>query len=1142
MRIKKLEIFGFKSFADRVVINFDAGVTGIVGPNGCGKSNVVDALRWVMGEQNAKHLRGDQMQDIIFNGSQTRGAMGLAEVTLTLENDGQLVPQEYAHFEEIEVTRRLYRNGNSEYEINKRECRLRDITEFFLGTGVGTKAYSIIEQGRVSSIVQAKPEERRQIIEEAAGITKYKMRKQAAERKMESTQQNLLRIQDITKEVENRLASLEKQAQKAERFQTLSHQIRDLELHEACLKFFEFTNQLSHLSSAHTHQESACNQHTEAIEEHESRFQVEREALADHEQALSITVSMIHAIENTISLAKQDIQFTQNTLASKQKQAQHIQTENKRLQDRIAQLNQEQAALFEQKATIESDTNQLRSKLAKASEHIQALTQNRADKHQTQQEIQSKIMQASREATQAQADMNSLIQQREQNKARDKTLEQELDLLKNQLAAQATQKEGLKVEISQLNAQKATGQSKIQEFQTQIAALTQTLQQKASQKQQNGQQIASKQGRLSALLDSLKEVKKPEHANFKHLADQLDIPQAFESLVEDACSSRLEAYLVSSLSEGLELAKHGRIRFFEQSTKPFKFEIVRDTAEALKKWPSAIQSQTILITESGELFDIDHSCVAGTRTKSAGLLAKKREIQALQADLANLETLEQESTAQIADLNTQKDALVKTLEAQRSDLQALSLTFVRLEEALRNKESNDKSLQARIQSLESEKQKLHAGSPLSEQNLKLLQDKWALALDVHQKLESDISALQTDLAQFESDFSIQSEAFTKLRIEAASAEERQNNFTRAQAQTQQNLEDIRLQLQNLDTQLKEIAQDEIDLAEQSRLAHEKISAAEKELKILTQNQKTQKQACDTQKQALTEIENFVSEKRRHIDTLQKALNKLILEIRESELSLEALNTRLFEKHRVRAHEILTDYHHKPLNEDFDYELAALKRQIDHLGPINQGAIQEFTDLSERYAFLKTQGDDLAQALSQLEAAIQKINETTKQRFEEAFRAINERFSQVFPRLFRGGKAWLELTDPNDLLNSGVEIFAQPPGKKLASIALMSGGEKALTATSLIFAIFLIKPSPFCLLDEVDAPLDEANVDRFSLMVQEMSKISQFIVITHNRRTMEKSDQLYGVTMEQPGISKTVHVRVKEASLSTNLGSEMAYAQ
>src|SRR3990167_6247676 len=249
MRIKKLDIFGFKSFADRVIIQFDAGVTGIVGPNGCGKSNVVDALRWVMGEQNAKHLRGDQMQDIIFNGAQKRGPMGMAEVTLTLENDGQLVPQEYQHFGEIEVTRRLYRNGDSEYEINKRPCRLRDITEFFLGTGVGTKAYSIIEQGRVSNIVQSKPEERRHIIEEAAGITKYKMRKLAAERKMENTQQNLLRIQDIVQEVENRLSSLEKQAQKAERFQKLHAQVRDLELHEACLKFFELSNRLGHLLS-----------------------------------------------------------------------------------------------------------------------------------------------------------------------------------------------------------------------------------------------------------------------------------------------------------------------------------------------------------------------------------------------------------------------------------------------------------------------------------------------------------------------------------------------------------------------------------------------------------------------------------------------------------------------------------------------------------------------------------------------------------------------------------------------------------------------------------------------------------------------------------------------------------------------------
>lgn len=1127
MRIKKLEIFGFKSFADRVVINFDAGVTGIVGPNGCGKSNVVDALRWVMGEQNAKHLRGDQMQDIIFNGSQNRGAMGLAEVSLTLENDGQLVPQEYAHFEEIEVTRRLYRNGDSEYEINKRPCRLRDITEFFLGTGVGTKAYSIIEQGRVSSIVQAKPEERRQIIEEAAGITKYKMRKQAAERKMESTQQNLLRIQDITREVESRLGSLEKQAQKAGKFQTLIHQVRDLELHDATLKFFEFTNRLNHLSNSHVSGESTLLEQTSLIQNQESQFANERTLLGDHEQKLTLTQSMIHAVENTMALARQDIQFTQSTLVSKQRQTVHIQTENKRLSDRIAELNQEKSRLAEQKITIDSESSRFQQELGTASVQIQTLTAERSAKHRQQQDIQSKIMQTSREATQAQADMNSLIQQQEQAKARDKILEQELDLLKNQLAAGASQKESLQAEIATLSNQKSEAQNSIQSFQSELQRLGTELTQKASAKQQLTQKIASKQGRLSALLDSLKEGKKAEHRNLKHLADNLDIPEAFESLVEDACSQRLEAYLVSSVSEGLELSKQGRIRFFTQDTEPFKFEIVKNAEEAIQKWPKAILQSTILITEAGELFDLDHSCVAGTRTKSAGLLAKKREIQTIQADLAALELEDQEIAQQISDLNSRKDKTSKELETQRSHLQTLSLTSARLEEALRNKDSNDRSLQSRIQNLETEKQKLLAKSPLSEQNLKQLQDKWAVALDVHQKLETDIQKLQQELAVFETNFSAQSESFTKLRIEAASASERQSNFVRAEQQTQKNLEDIRLQLQNLETQLKEIAQDEINLAEQGRLAQEKILTAEKELGILRQNQINQKQATEAQKQVLAQIELQLNIKRREIESIQKTLNKLVLEIRESELALEALNTRLFEKHQVYAYEILTDYHHRTLSEDFDYELSALKRQIDNLGPINQGAIQEFTELSERYVFLKTQGDDLAKALEQLESAIQKINETTKQRFDEAFTAINERFSQVFPRLFRGGKAWLELTDPNDLLTSGVEIFAQPPGKKLASIALMSGGEKALTATSLIFAIFLIKPSPFCLLDEVDAPLDEANVDRFSMMVQEMSKISQFIVITHNRRTMEKSDQLYGVTMEQPGISKTVNVKVKE---------------
>ncbi|MBH1988551.1 MAG: AAA family ATPase [Myxococcaceae bacterium] len=1132
MQIRKLEIFGFKSFADRVIIQFDEGVTGIVGPNGCGKSNVVDALRWVMGEQNAKHLRGDQMQDIIFNGSQSRGAMGLAEVTLTLENDGQGVPQDYAHFEEIEITRRLYRNGESEYEINKRACRLRDITEFFLGTGVGTKAYSIIEQGRVSNIVQAKAEDRRNLIEEAAGITKYKVRKQAAERKMESTEQNLLRIQDITREVESRLETLEKQAEKASKHQALVEQIRALELHTATLQFFEYTNRLNFLSHQSIAQEQDWLESNQAIHTEEADFQEQRSRLLYLEEKLTLTQNTIHATESSIALANQDIAFSQSTLSSRQKQTLQIQAEMKRLSERLQELSENQSHLERQSHEFEQLASKSKADMNAQFEQVQALSQTRSKLRENQQQIQNRLLLSSRTATQSQSEVQELLQKGEQLKARTRMLDQELERINEQIQDHDSQKSNFVTEIDKVRMERNEANQQISILQEELRALQPVSAEKASLKQKQVQRIALNEGRLSAVLESLQENKKPEHRNYKHLADEFDIPEAYESLVEDACSARLEAYLVASFEEGLELAKHGRIRFLPKDTKPFQFEIVRDSSEARIQWPEAIKNNTILITESGELFDTDRSCVAGAKTKSGGLLAKRRESQSLQSSLNELAKELSMLESDLHQLDQRKQSIHRELDAQRSVQQALLLTLARLEEGFRNQESTRRSLSQRLQQLNAEREKNASLSPDTDSKLEKLQKQRAQALDHHQALEMQLKEVQDEASLFEQRFVQDSETLTKRRIEAASALERQNNLIRSQEQLAKNQDDIRIQVRNLENQLLDFCQDEVQLNEQISIAQKKLETATQELQTFKIAHQEQKKTNDEKKTQIREIETKLGTKRQEMEQSQKTLTKLQLEMREQELGLQNLDQRLYEKYQVWAHEILSDYHHRSRHENSAYELGALKRQVEHLGPIHLEAIQEFREMEKRYQFLKAQGDDLTQALEQLQAAIHKINDTTKQRFDEAFRAINERFSHVFPRLFRGGKAWLQLTDPSDLLNTGVEIFAQPPGKKLASIALMSGGEKALTATSLIFAIFLMKPSPFCLLDEVDAPLDEANVDRFSTLVQEMSKVSQFIVITHNKRTMEQSDRLYGITMEQPGISKAVNVRVKQPNIQS----------
>ena len=1185
MRIKKLEIFGFKSFADRVVIDFDSGVTGIVGPNGCGKSNVVDALRWVMGEQNVRHLRGDTMQDIIFNGSQSRGPLGMAEVVLTLENDGKLVAPEYAHFSEIEVARRLYKTGDSEYEINKVPCRLRDITELFLGTGVGTKAYSIIEQGRVSSIVQAKPEERRQIIEEAAGITKYKSRRLAAERKMESTQQNLMRINDVQREVEGRLTSLEKQAHKAEKYHQLQKEIREIDMHHAVLKFLEFNNKQHHLKTQQDAHATSADVHTSRISELEIVIESSRLTLTDEEKQLSLSQGMLYEAENAIALAKKDIAFASSTLEQKQKQMLYINEETRRLEEKSRQLHQDQATNETELNLATEELSQIEINLASNSAELQVLAQSRAQKAKLMQDAQTQFMQAASTAAKSNAEIQAIERQRENAQAREKTLDEEKNLLQKQLLETQGKQENLSTEIAQKQAELAGLQSDLNKCQEQLKICTENTKTLEEQKQKTAEACVAHQSRLKSLQeieqsydwgdDGLSRIMKDKNSGsiIGLVAEFFEAPHDLEPLIEEVLRHRLESVVVPSSTEMKSLAQElaqnqeGRIRFYMENDHatnslnawiqeiplpPQSFfllpklnvlahptlinrvlgniVVVENLQDALDFWPTAIEKNITLITKSRELFETDGSIVGGSKSSNSGVLGRKREIRELSLELETLLTkrsdLEKEHTQQLE----QRSLLTKNLEETRARSQNLAVALIRLEETLTSSKNEHKRLCDKEIQLEQNAVSIRQLLEKSSLELETLQKTWQEAKITHQELEKSVSGQNNIMSTLDREVSAKNEEVTTFRIKVAALRERQTSLKRAQEQNLQQLEDTRRQMQNLANQLKQTIEDQTHLMTQKEGAESKIGGAQKERDILAQSLQEKRGLYETNLNKVRGQEATISAERKSLEHLKNLLNEIMLNMQESRLAEEALSSRLSERYKIKPQEIIFDYHLLPAPEfDSEKRLKDLQKSIDNLGAINPNAMEEFNELTKRFTFLKMQSEDLGTALAQLESAIKKINETTTQRFSESFHAINDKFSLVFPRLFKGGKAWLELTNPDDLLTSGVEIYAQPPGKKLGSIALMSGGEKALTATSLIFAIFLIKPSPFCLLDEVDAPLDEANVDRFSAMVKEMSKISQFILITHNKRTMEVTDQLYGVTMEQPGISKTVHVKITQSA-------------
>lgn len=1172
MRIKKLEVFGFKSFADRVVIHFDQGVTGIVGPNGCGKSNVVDALRWVMGEQNAKHLRGDAMADIIFAGSSNRNAMGLAEVILTFENDGNLVPPEYAHFSEIEVARRLYKNGDSEYEINKRPCRLKDITELFLGTGVGTKAYSIIEQGRVANIIAAKPEEKRFIIEEAAGITKYKARRQAAERKMEATEQNLARINDVRKEVESRLGTLERQAKKAAKYRSLMEEIRDLDFHHATLQYFSHTGEVKYLSLSKETLEAEITLKQTELSSHESLLSSERNRLFEEEKKLSLTKGLLFEAENAGALAKQEIQHNEQTLILKQKQELQVHDEMRRQEEKQERVTKESENQSRELEVITNEYEAVERIGQDQGEELRALSDIRSAKMRAFQDLQNKFMETAQAATKAQASLQNIETQRTMLVERASNFDKEI-------AANALQIEAIKQRDIALKSELEFSQNRKQELESDLEAKSAELQFLTSEQrglENTATEMHKRQVLLTSRLTSLEEIEqsfewsssgiaqvmknKKSDAILGLCADFIEVPDDLEEIVELALKDKLETVLVKSPDNALDLIadlsqkKEGRLRLLALDGEDYKAvapPIGKALSELIK--PVGAHGRVVqkllsriavvdtprdalahagkdwnFVTRSGDYLSSDGAITGGRAAKSSGVLGRKREIRDLHVQIKQIEAENNSLKEKIVTLTARKDELAREVHELKQLAQNLAISLARFEENVRSRAQELERLQNRDRQLIDDKASCAEKDLALNASAEELKTQWAAALQSHERHEKLVQQEQENLKTVESEVSQKSEEVTILRVQIASKKERMTSLSRSIAQFAADLAECENLKARLNDQSRTLKEEQVELSERNQLVAKRCEEAEKESAHLSAVLKKQTETYERDSKLLNDRENGLSGLRGDVDALKSTLTDIQLRVERHQMSLTTLSDRLHEKHRTRPEEILQEYHDLPIPDfDFDKKLAELRKSVDQLGAINPTAVEEFEELNARFNFLKMQSDDLKVALSQLESAIEKINQMTRERFEEAFHAINQRFSQVFPRLFQGGKAWLELTNPDDTLHSGVEIYAQPPGKKLGSIALMSGGEKALTAISLIFAIFLIKPSPFCLLDEVDAPLDEANVERFSQIVKEMSNVSQFIVITHNKRTMEVADQIYGVTMENPGVSKTVSVRISE---------------
>ncbi len=1194
MRIKRLDITGFKSFMERSVFSFDDGVTGIVGPNGCGKSNVVDAIRWVMGEQSAKNLRGRGMEDVIFNGSESKSPLNMAEVSLTfLVDDTDVLAPQYQGLSEVTVTRRLFRNGDSEYLINKTLCRLLDITELFLGTGVGTKAYSIIEQGRVGLIVSSKPEDRRSLIEEAAGITKYKSRRKAAERKMEATEANLTRVTDITTELERRLEALSRQAKKAEKYRKLKTKMREIELHSAAHRFLELQAEKKVLQARMENLSGEERENLERVKGLEEAIDQRRAALDAEGAALQKLAAEVHSMQSALERDDQNLAHWRKDLEETSARVAASQTELDALLARQAEMIETMAAREAELSGIAGVWKDTEVAMQVAQEELRRATGLQTEVSlRLEQERAGLVAVASRLANH-ESNLVNLARQRADLEAR---------RAKNRAEA-----EGLRAQEAELDRARADVARLVEASRHNAAELAErkTHEEEALQRTRDAfteneiqvislrEELSDKRSRLASLEALQKNyegfdqgvrsvmVRAGEQARaqgiFGLVADVISTTPRFERAVEAALGERLQHVVVESRDKGLELVEYlkahveGRGSFlpvphadvlppvrepdfsrpgvvahafrevtFEEPLRPVvqlllgDVVIVQDLAAA-RAYSEAGGAGCTLVTLDGEVFRVDGTITGGEREGSAvGALQKKREIAELAAEVARVEERYNEFLTRHYTLQKQMGQVEGVLKGLAKNQHAEELNLASQEKDLHKAGEDLARVRERVAALDTEEGQLaHAHGALlhEEENSR---GEVAHGQADREGREERVRQLTTELETLKQRADAASAELTGLRIKVASGSERGEAARRELDSLVTQRKEMEQRVSRLQATVREGSGRTAELARRIEETDATRATRAEEHRVAAEALETRRAAHATTSAEVREQDTQFRELRGRLDELMQGLAQSSLKEREIALELEHLVAGIRERHQVELPLEIHNYHLlPPLAPEAEAELKDLRSQVEKMGEINLTAIDEHTELSKRHEFLATQKKDLQASLEQLREAITRIDATSRERFKQTFDVVNEKFQAIFPRLFGGGRASLVLTNEGPNQEPGVEIVAQPPGKKLQSVNLLSGGEKALTAVALIFGIFLIKPTPFCLLDEVDAPLDEGNVGRYNDMVKEMSKQSQFILITHNKRTMEVADTLYGVTMEEPGISKLVSVKIREATAAND---------
>jgi chromosome segregation protein len=1195
LNFRKLQVTGFKSFADKIELVFEPGTTAVVGPNGCGKSNICDAIKWALGEQNARTLRCDKMESIIFNGGSNRHPLGMAEVSLVISNSQKLLPTDYT---EVEISRRLFRSGESEYYINRNKSLLKDIQELFMDTGLGLNSYSIMEQGHIDMILNSSPQERRLILEEAAGITKFRHRKKTSLKKLEATEQNLVRVNDILYELERQVSSLKRQASKARRYQKYHQELKNLDTELSLRKYHILIAGSKDIQKQLTGLDDKMRSHSGDITKLEADLESHRLKIAESQGKLSDIRMNERKIQARVEETESEIAVLRERRSNLQKQQQRAIQEVSRLEKQLQELEKQLGSINIERGKLGESISGQEKELKLAQEDADKLTQATASAEKNLEKLKTQAIDIINRKSKAQNELSATDSRLDYLVTRLERLNNNADNFRSEY----NQLEGKLGELQQELKAKEDEIKDMEAEQKRVDAEIWKLQSKAATLEKSVREIERNKSAKASRLQSLKELQeayegynagvkailgghKKSHKNSSLegvrgvLAEIVRAEARYELAVEASLGSSVQGVVTETIDnaraavEYLKERKSGRATLFPLDAFDGK-ETVAEFSESLPDGVLAIASKIVdfegeysnlveyllgdtfivenlnvaislameflgrsensvrFATLDGQMVSSSGIITGGAGSEGAGLLRRSREINDLVKEVSELD-------AQLADITKKRDIINSEISSLHSEKGKNSSELHKKQISYTGMQKDLSQYKQRLKRLEDEIGVVAAESDSLEKDIISLEDNKSRLKTDAEKLEKQSREIDKQIGVLQSEMKTQIQQrdaviqrCTNIKVQLASKKQQERGLAEKQGSLGQEKGKILRSLSSYQTSASSDGETEKEIAG-------KIEAKEKLLeRAFRERTKTEEEISklETQRQnaelALSQGEASIRENRRAVDQINQ--EKYQLEVKKTQLNMnmETLISKMRERYGISisgiedAQESEDDWT-EDAEEELKIRIDELRERMEKMGSVNLTAVDEYERQKERYDLLIAQKEDLEKAKDSLYNIIHRINRESRERLRETFESVNKSFQDLFKRLFGGGHAELVMIGDEDVLESGIDIAARPPGKKPQSISMLSSGERSLTAIAILFALFRIKPSPLCVLDEVDAALDDANVGRFTDMVKEFSQNTQFVIITHNKRTMEMADVLYGVTMEESGVSKVVSLRMKE---------------